>query len=106
MKELCGQLREKRVTVAGLGRFGGGIEVSRWLVSQGAKVLVTDKELAEKLAESIDKLKGLEIEFCLGKHRESDFTSCDLVVTSPAIAPHNEYLQAAKRAGVPITTEI
>src|SRR5947208_11338378 len=98
--------QNKRITIAGLGRFGGGIEVSRWLAAQGARVLVTDKEPAAKLAESIKKLDGLPIEFRLGEHRESDFISCDLVVNSPAIPPNNQHLQAAKRAGVPITTEI
>jgi UDP-N-acetylmuramoylalanine--D-glutamate ligase len=106
MREIRGKLNHSHITVAGLGRFGGGIEVSRWLVAQGAHVLVTDKESPQKLAESVKKLDGLPIEFRLGEHRESDFTSCDLLVTSPAIAPHSEYLQAAKRAGVPITTEI
>jgi S-adenosylhomocysteine hydrolase len=38
----------KRVTVAGLGRFGGGIAVTRWLCAQGAKVLVTDLDSALK----------------------------------------------------------
>src|SRR5688572_19195578 len=96
----------RRATVAGLGRFGGGIEVSRWLVAQGARVLVTDRDPAEKLAESVKKLEGLPIEFRLGEHRAEDFTSADLVVTSPAIPPTNPYLQAATEAGVPVTTEI
>jgi UDP-N-acetylmuramoylalanine--D-glutamate ligase len=99
-------LKDKRVTVAGLGRFGGGIEVSKWLVSQGAKVLVTDKDSPEKLADSIAKLSGLPIDYRLGEHRESDFTTADLVVTSPAIPPTNQYLKAAAAAGVPISTEI
>ncbi|HEY7089862.1 MAG TPA: UDP-N-acetylmuramoyl-L-alanine--D-glutamate ligase [Tepidisphaeraceae bacterium] len=99
-------VRDKCVTVAGLGHFGGGIEASRWLVSQGAKVLVTDRESAEKLADSVEKLRGLPIEFRLGEHREEDFTNCDLVVTSPAIPPTNKYLLAAQKAGVPVTTEI
>lgn len=99
-------LRNKRITVAGLGHFGGGIEVSRWLVGQGAKVLVTDRESPEKLADSVEKLKGLPIEFRLGKHLESDFTGCDMVVTSPAIPPTNPFLTAARNARVPITTEI
>lgn len=102
MEELC----NKRITVAGLGRFGGGIEVSRWLVSQGARILVTDRELAGRLTESIRKLEGLPIEFRLGEHRIEDFTTPDLVVTSPAIPPNNEFLQAARGAGVPVTTEI
>lgn len=100
------ELSNKRITVAGLGHFGGGIEVSRWLAGQGARVLVTDKEKPEKLADSVEKLKGLPIEFRLGEHRVEDFTNCDLVVTSPAIPPTNQYLTAARSAGVPITTEI
>lgn len=100
------EVRNKRVTVAGLGRFGGGIEVTRWLVEQGASVLVTDKAPAEKLAASIKQLDGLPVEFRLGEHRREDFTSADLVVASPAIERSNEYLLAANVAGVPVTTEI
>jgi UDP-N-acetylmuramoylalanine--D-glutamate ligase len=99
-------LSGKRVTVAGLGRFGGGIAVARWLCGQGARVLVTDREPAEKLADSLKQLEGLPIELVLGRQRESDFSSTDLVVASPAIAPHNPFLEAAKAAGVAVTTEI
>jgi UDP-N-acetylmuramoylalanine--D-glutamate ligase len=107
MKQHMTDVRNKRVTVAGLGRFGGGIAVTRWLVEQGAaRVLVTDKDPAEKLADSVKKLEGLPVEFRLGEHREEDFAGVDLVVTSPALPPTNTYLAAAKNAGVPVTTEI
>jgi UDP-N-acetylmuramoylalanine--D-glutamate ligase len=96
----------KRVTVAGLGHFGGGIAVTRWLAERGAKVLVTDKAKAEDLKESIEQLAGLSVDYRLGCHDERDFADTDLVVTSPAIPPSNPYLQAAQRAGKPITTEI
>jgi UDP-N-acetylmuramoylalanine--D-glutamate ligase len=99
-------LINQRVTVMGLGRFGGGIAVARWLVGQGARVLVTDKDSAEKLAESVAELAGLPIEFRLGEHREEDFTGADLVVASPAVTLNNAYLEAGRAAGVPITTEI
>lgn len=99
-------LAGKRVTVAGLGRFGGGIAVSRWLCGQGARVLVTDRDGPEKLADSVRQLEGLPIELVLGEQNESDFASADLVVASPAIPPHNLLLQTARAAGVPITTEI
>src|SRR5690349_18577062 len=88
-------LGHKRVTVAGLGRFGGGINVARWLVTQGARVLVTDKEPADKLAESVRQLDGLPVEFRLGEHRERDFTDADLVVPSPAVPPSSPFLIAA-----------
>jgi UDP-N-acetylmuramoylalanine--D-glutamate ligase len=96
----------RRVTVAGLGRFGGGIAVARWLCAQGARVLVTDKEPAEKLADSVAQLAGLPIEFVLGEHRTRDFTDADLVVVSPAIPPNSEFVLAARAAKVPVTTEI
>jgi UDP-N-acetylmuramoylalanine--D-glutamate ligase len=99
-------LRGQRVTVMGLGRFGGGIGVSRWLSRQGARVLVTDKDTPENLTHSVAKLEGLPIEFRLGEHRTDDFLNADLVVASPAVPPRNEFLAAAARAGVPITTEI
>jgi UDP-N-acetylmuramoylalanine--D-glutamate ligase len=99
-------LSGKRVTVAGLGRFGGGIAVSRWLAQQGAKVLVTDQATPGTLTASVQQLAGLPIEYRLGEHREEDFASADLVVASPAVPPGNKYLQAARAAGVPVTTEI
>lgn len=99
-------VRNKRVTVAGLGKFGGQIAAIKWLVQNGAKVLVTDKSPAEKLTSSMKELAGLPVEYHLGGHQLSDFVSTDLIVTSPAIPPHNEYLAAARQACVPITTEI
>jgi UDP-N-acetylmuramoylalanine--D-glutamate ligase len=102
MESLAG----KRVTVAGLGRFGGGIAAARWLCQQGAKVLVTDRDSGEKLADSVKQLGGLAIEYQLGGHRDEDFAEADLIVASPALPPNNKYLQIAKGAGVPITTEI
>src|SRR4051794_36969391 len=99
-------VRNKRVTVAGLGHFGGNVAAARGLMQHGAKVLVTDKAPAEKLADSLKQLEGLPIEYRLGEHREADFASADLVVASPAIPPHTPYVLAAKAAGVPVTTEI
>ena len=99
-------LRNKRVTVMGLGHFGGGIAVAKWLAAQGAKVLVTDRQEAGKLKESVDQLAGVDVEFRLGGHWREDFERADLVVTSPAVKPTSEFLAAARAAGVPVTTEI
>jgi UDP-N-acetylmuramoylalanine--D-glutamate ligase len=96
----------KRITVAGLGRFGGGIAVTRWLCAAGAKVLVTDLDSAEKLGDSLRQLEGLPIEYRLGEHREEDFGGADMVVASPAIPLQNKYLEAARIAGKIVTTEI
>lgn len=102
----------KRVTVMGLGRFGGGIGVTRWLASQGADVLVTDRDPATDLADSIHRIKDLvdkgSVTLRLGEHNVSDFTACDLVVASAAVPKpwDNRFLRAAEGASIPITTEI
>lgn len=101
-----------KVTVMGLGRFGGGLGVVRWLAARGAEVLVTDLAAPESLSEPLDRLKDLidagRVRLRLGEHNVSDFTTCGLVVASPAVpAPwDNRFLRAARAAGVPITTEI
>lgn len=100
-------LAGKRVTVMGLGRFGGGGGVTRWLVAQGADVLVTDLEPEDRLTASLGSLKDLPIEFRLGGHNVSDFTTCDLIVVNPAVDPRqNRFLRAAAAAGIPTTSEI
>jgi UDP-N-acetylmuramoylalanine--D-glutamate ligase len=96
----------KRITVAGLGRFGGGIAVTRWLCSQGAHVLVTDLDTKENLSESLRQLEGLPVEYRLGEHREEDFTGADIVVALPAVPLQNRYAQAARSAGKIVSTEI
>ncbi|HZZ43733.1 MAG TPA: UDP-N-acetylmuramoyl-L-alanine--D-glutamate ligase [Tepidisphaeraceae bacterium] len=99
-------VKDKRVTVAGLGRFGGGIAVTRWLAEQGAHVLVTDRDPADKLSTSVAQLAGLPITYRFGQHHTEDFTSTDLVVANPAMPISSPFLAASRDAGVPITTEI
>ncbi|MCC5787534.1 MAG: UDP-N-acetylmuramoyl-L-alanine--D-glutamate ligase [Phycisphaerales bacterium] len=101
-----------RVTVMGLGRFGGGLGVTRWLLERGARVTVTDLAPAEKLGGSVAALgewaSSGRLTLRLGGHEAGDFSEADLVVANPAVPRpwENVYLEAARRAGVAITTEI
>ncbi len=96
----------------GLGRFGGGVGVVRWLAAQGCDVLVTDLDPAERLGQSLAQIEDLvragAVALRLGGHNVSDFTDTDLVVANPAVPMpwENRFLRAAQAAGVPITTEI
>ena len=96
----------KRVTVMGLGRFGGGVGVTRWLAQQGAQVTVTDLKPADALADSVAAIADLEVTLRLGEHMETDFTAVDLVVANPAVPPRSQYLALAEQAGVALTTEM
>ncbi|MEM6259079.1 MAG: Mur ligase family protein, partial [Planctomycetota bacterium] len=100
----------RQATVMGLGRFGGGVGVTRFLVDRGADVLVTDLDDAGKLAKSIAQIQDLidagRVTLRLGEHNVSDFTTCDLVVVNPAVKPGNRFVRAAEAAGIEVTTEM
>ncbi len=101
-----------RVTVMGLGRFGGGLGVTQWLAARGAQVLVTDVKPAETFIEELAALDPLtrsgQVTLRLGEHNVSDFTTCDLVVANAAVPTpwSNRFLRAAQAAGIEVTTEI
>jgi UDP-N-acetylmuramoylalanine--D-glutamate ligase len=100
------ELRGRRITVMGLGYFGGGVGTARFLARQGARVVVTDVKTEAELADSIEQLQGLDVTFKLGGHDPSDFTDADLVVFSPAIDPASPFLKLAIDRGVPLETEL
>ena len=99
-------LANLRVTVVGLGRFGGGVGVTRWLCSQGARVTVSDAAAAEALAESVRDLEGLDVALHLGAHDERDLLDADLLVVNPAVPKGIPLLARAAAASVPRTSEI
>ena len=94
--------QNKRVTIMGLGLFGGGTDAARFLVQQGADVTVTDLKGEDDLRESLAQLEGLPVRFQLGAHKEEDFRSADLVIVNPAVPDESPYLAMAKEAGVPL----
>ena len=99
--------RGKRVLVMGLGSFGGGLGVVRFLAFRGANVTVTDARPAEKLLESLTELQSVpSVEFKLGGHDVEDFRRADLVVVNPAIPRNHACLEVARSAGVPLTSEM
>ncbi len=101
-----------KVTVMGLGHFGGGVGAVRWLAAQGADVLVTDLSPPEKLENALAQIRDLvdsgRVRLRLGDHNVADFTTRDLVVASPAVPRpwDNRFLRAAGAAGHRVTTEI
>ena len=101
--DLCG----RRVTVMGLGRFGGGGGAARFLIERGARVTLTDLQTEDELHESLVQLAPCSpAAIHLGGHREADFRDTDLIVVNPAVPPDNRFLQIARAAGVPLTSEI
>ena len=106
------QLENAKVTVMGLGRFGGGVGVTRWLVEQGARVHVTDRTGEDDLRDSVNAIQDLidtgDVTTRLGDHDGADFIETDLVIVNPAVPQpwNNTYLKAAEHCRVPCLTEI
>lgn len=95
-----------RVTIMGLGLFGGGVGAARFALDRGARVTITDLRSPGDLTESMEALSGRDVRYVLGKHEESDFTGADLVIVNPAVPRQSKYVTLARESGVPLTTEI
>ncbi|MFH1024173.1 MAG: UDP-N-acetylmuramoyl-L-alanine--D-glutamate ligase [Planctomycetota bacterium] len=98
--------RNRRVTVMGLGLFGGGLGVARFLARQGAQVTVTDLRAEKDLAESLAALKGLPILYHLGGHPDAAFDGMQTLFVNPGVKWNSPILAKARSAGIPIQTEI
>lgn len=95
-----------RVTVMGLGLFGGGKGAVQFLVRRGSQVTVTDLRSEEALRPTIRDLQDLPVRWVLGEHREEDFLGADLVIASPAVPRSAPLLRACREKGVPLDTEM
>lgn len=99
----------------GLGLHGGALGNIKWLLSQGAKLTVTDLKTAEQLKKTVEKLGRLThphptlslsrergIKLVLGEHREEDFVNADMIIRNPAVPRNSNFLQLARAKGIPV----
>ena len=102
-----GYFAGKKVLVMGLGRFGGGVDATKFTAGADAKVTVTDLASAEQLSSSLKQLEGLTgIEYHLGSHTASDFEQADIIIVNPAVPADNEFLAIARRNNKLITSQV
>ncbi len=96
-------IKDKHITVMGLGLNGGGEAAVRFLLKHGAYVLATDMKTEEQLkptVTSIEQDKSLDKErltYVLDGHRIQDFRDADCVIKNPGVKIQgNEFLSAAQ----------
>jgi UDP-N-acetylmuramoylalanine--D-glutamate ligase len=99
-------LREKRITIMGLGLHGGGAAAARYCALRGADVTVTDLRTAEVLKGSLDSLSDVNLRFILGEHRPEDFLGADIIVKNPAVPRSASFLTRGLEAGAELQTDI
>lgn len=101
--ETLEDIKNKRVTVMGLGLNGGGEACVKFFLKHGAYVIATDMKTKEQLAPTIQSISGdktfdhSRLTYVLGGHRIEDFTGADCVIKNPGIRIEgNKFLAAAK----------
>lgn len=93
-------LRDKRVTVVGLGK--SGLAAAELCLSRGAKVTLND---SKDLVAGLEPLLARGAMSALGGHSGKGIEESDLVVLSPGVPPFPE-LDAAQRRGAEIVSEV
>lgn len=96
-------IKDKHVTIMGLGLNGGGEACVRFFLQHGAYVTVTDMKTAQQLAPTVNSinfdhsLDKSRLTYVLGEHRMEDFENADCVIKNPGVRYEgNKYLAVAK----------
>jgi UDP-N-acetylmuramoylalanine--D-glutamate ligase len=95
--------RDQRIVILGLARQG--VALARYLAEQGARVVVSDAQPAEKLTAPLSALADLTIECVLGGHPESLLTNCDLLCLSGGVDAAIPLAQKARALGIPLSND-
>ena len=92
------------VSVLGLARSGDA--ASRLLRARHVSVYASDAGKSPEMEATATALRGAGVDAHVGGHDLTRIARASLVVTSPGIAPDAPALTAARRAGVPIISEV
>ncbi len=98
------ELKGKRMMVLGLARTGR--ETARFLVNQGAEVVVSDCRGERELHSEMESLAGMPIHYLLGGEESEWVEGIETLVPSPGVPSSNPLLQEAVKRGVDIISEI
>ena len=99
------------MTALVVGAARSGIASAEFLLSSGARVILTDSRDDESLRSSLAALRKTaagpgELILELGGHQSESFTRCDFVVVSPGVPASLPHLEESRRLGIPIIPEV
>ena len=95
-------VRGSHVVVVGAAR--SGVAAARLLVGRGARVTLS--EMGNRVGEEVERLREGGVDLELGGHRPETLERADLVVLSPGVSPSLAALERARRARVPVISEL
>jgi UDP-N-acetylmuramoylalanine--D-glutamate ligase len=95
-------LKNKKITVMGLGLLGRGIGDAKFLAKKGANLIVTDLKTMTQLKKAIEQVKNLKITLVLGKHRKQDFKNRDYILKAAGVPLDSQFIKTAKQNKIPV----
>lgn len=103
MVNLTDKFKGKKVILLGAGV--SNMPLARMLSAMGAEIEVRDKKTEEEMGERAEELKSLGAVLVLGDDYLSPMTA-DFVFRSPGFRPDMPVLNAARDAGITVTSEM
>ena len=104
VREAAVELAGARVTVMGLAR--SGVAASRLLQAAGARVTVADRKESAELTSALEAIDRNHVGVTVGPQYESSLDAADLVVISPGVPYRLASLEAVRRRGVKVISEL
>jgi UDP-N-acetylmuramoylalanine--D-glutamate ligase len=104
VKRLLMNIRGLKFLVIGLGKTG--IATTRFLIGQGARVLITDTKNPMELAEVLTELKSLSPDVEFAGYDPAALADVDMVIPSPGVPPASLLLSEAVRRNISIMSEL
>jgi UDP-N-acetylmuramoylalanine--D-glutamate ligase len=96
-------LKGSHVVVLGLARQGTAL--ARFLVQEGASVIVSDLRKEPDLVDEMASLEGLPIEYVLGRHPKRILNDADLVYLSGGVPLESPIVVEAQKRGIPLSND-
>lgn len=103
MDGIFNRFADKRIAFIGTGVSHN--DLIRLFLSEGMRITVCDKKLAEELGELYDEFKALGAEFMLGEGYLDMLSMFDIVFRTPGMYYNHPALVSARERGVAVTSE-
>ena len=94
----------KRAAIVGIGVTN--VPLIRFLAAHGVRITACDQKQEDSLASELRSLAGLDVQYLLGPGYLDALPGFDMVYLSPGVNPGQPEIEAARRAGVAISSEI
>ncbi|HHW49073.1 MAG TPA: UDP-N-acetylmuramoyl-L-alanine--D-glutamate ligase [Clostridiaceae bacterium] len=104
LEEFKKKIKSKKTAVLGIGI--SNTPLIKFLASMGVDVTAFDKAERDEISDTLKKLEGLNIKYCLGKDYLKGLKGFDVIFKTPVIRFDIPELEAERARGAEVTSEM